>query len=191
MLIKYDICRCLLKIWAMTEHDQQNLWQSCLKTQCKLNWLWAKNLTENPKKWYLSPGFSRFQNSPMYQLHGIFLFCVFLKRHCIGQFISTDGKLCIENKAIVSGKNEQIVSGKQILSNWIYLQKIRNIRWESSHHWIFYNRWKHLRKMFPHWNVCKNTQNLLFYHYFRVVVTVKITSSLSSYYTVPTPWYIL
>ena len=51
MLIKYDICRCLLKILAMTEHDQQNLWQSCLKTQCKLNWLSAKKFTKNPKKW--------------------------------------------------------------------------------------------------------------------------------------------
>ena len=41
-----------------------------------------------------------------------FFFVFFFKRHCIGQCISTDGKLCIENKAIVSGKNEQIVSGK-------------------------------------------------------------------------------
>ena len=43
--IKYDICRCLLTILAMTEHDQQKLWQSYLKTQWKLNWLSAKFFT--------------------------------------------------------------------------------------------------------------------------------------------------
>ena len=111
MLIKYDICRCLLKIWAMTEHDQQNLWQSCLKTQCKLNWLSAKILTENPKKWYLSPGFSRFQNSPMYQLHGIF-FVFFLN-------------------GIASVSLSQLMESFALKTRQLWMEKWTDCKWET------------------------------------------------------------